>query len=76
MAKEKIDMANLSDHDLASRIAESELRIKKMKFTHVVAPLENPLNIRQLRREIAQLKTERRSRELFPEKHQGAKPTE
>jgi large subunit ribosomal protein L29 len=76
MAKEKIELNNLSDHDLANRIAESELRLKKLKFTHVVSPLENPLSIRALRREIAQLKTEQHSRELFPEKHQATAPTE
>ena len=57
MAKEKLELNNLSDQDLESRIAESELRLKKLKFTHVVSPLENPLDIRELRREIARVKT-------------------
>lgn len=76
MAKEKLDLNNLSEHDLVSRIAESELRLKKLKFTHAVSPLENPLNIRALRREIAQLKTEKRHRELHPGDHHATAPTE
>jgi large subunit ribosomal protein L29 len=76
MAKEKLDLNNLSDHDLESRIAESVLRLKKLKFSHVVSPLENPQNIRSLRREIARLKTAQRARQLHPEDHQPAAPTE
>lgn len=76
MAKEKLNLNDLSDHDLDSRIVESELRLKKLKFTHVVTPLENPLNIRTLRKEIARLKTEQRARELHPENHAATAPTE
>lgn len=76
MAKEKLDLNNLSDHDLEARIAESELRLKKLKFTHVVSPLENPLDIRELRREIARLKTEQRYRELHPSEDRTKAPTE
>ena len=76
MAKEKLELNNLSDQDLESRIAESELRLKKLKFTHVVSPLENPLDIRELRREIARLKTERRYRELHPSESRTSAPTE
>lgn len=76
MAKEKLELNNLSDHDLDSRIVESELRLKKLKFTHVVSPLENPLDIRELRREVARLKTERRYRELHPAEDRTTAPTE
>jgi large subunit ribosomal protein L29 len=76
MAKEKLDLNNLSEHDLETRIAESELRLKKLRFSHAVSPLENPLNIRSLRREIARLKTEQRERQLHPEDHKATAPTE
>lgn len=77
MAKvEKLDLNNLSDHDLEARITESALRLKKLRFTHVVSPLENPLDIRMLRKEIARLKTEQRSRQLHPEAHTATAPTE
>jgi len=48
----------LSDSDLKARIQEDELRLKKLKFAHAISPLENPVSIRGLRREISRLKTE------------------
>ena len=48
----------LSESDLEARISEDELRLKKLTFAHAISPLENPMNIRGLRREIARLKTE------------------
>ena len=50
-------VSSLNESDLAARIKEDELRIKKLKFTHDISPLENPQSIRLLRRDIARLKT-------------------
>ena len=50
--------------DLRARIQEDELRLKKLEFAHAITPLENPMSIRALRREVAQLKTELKKREL------------
>ncbi len=58
------DYRSLDDQALHSMIQEEEVRIKKMKFSHAVNPLENPLTIRQLRRTIARMKTEQRKRAL------------
>ena len=49
---------SLNDSDLAARIKEDELRLKKLQFAHSISPLENPVSIRGLRRDIARLKTE------------------
>jgi len=51
----------LSESDLKARINEDELRLKKLEFAHAISPLENPMNIRGLRREIARLKTQLKS---------------
>ncbi len=51
-------LRNMTDEDLKNRINEDELRIKKLKFAHAVSPLENPMSIRQLRKELARTKTE------------------
>ena len=48
----------LNESDLQARIKEDELRLKKIKFAHTISPLENPVSIRGLRRDIARLKTE------------------
>lgn len=67
MAK-KIDfnkgLKDMSEADLKARIQEDELRLKKLEFAHAISPLENPMSIRDLRRDVARLKTELRTREL------------
>jgi large subunit ribosomal protein L29 len=52
------------DQALANNIADEELRLKKLQFSHAVNPIENPLSIRMLRRRLAQLKTEQTKRQL------------
>jgi len=47
----------MGEADLKARIQEDELRLKKLEFAHAISPLENPMNIRSLRRELARLKT-------------------
>jgi large subunit ribosomal protein L29 len=54
----------LSEGDLKARMSEDELRLKKLEFAHAISPLENPMNIRGLRREIARLKTELKKRTI------------
>ena len=50
-------LQGLSETDLASKIKEDEGRLKKMQFAHAITPLENPMSIRSLRKELARLKT-------------------
>ena len=47
----------MSKENLESRIEEDKLRLKKLEFAHALSPLENPMTIRNLRRELARLKT-------------------
>lgn len=51
-------LKEMSTTDLAARIREDELRLKKLKFAHAISPLESPVTIRLLRKDIARLKTE------------------
>lgn len=57
----KVDFKNslkgLNEADLKAKIAEDELRMKKLSFAHAISPLENPQSIRMLRRDVARLKT-------------------
>jgi large subunit ribosomal protein L29 len=48
----------LNESDLQARIKEDELRLKKLQFAHSISPLENPVSIRGLRRDLSRLKTE------------------
>jgi large subunit ribosomal protein L29 len=55
---------DMSEADLKARIQEDELRLKKLEFGHAISPLENPMSIRDLRRDLARLKTELRKKAL------------
>jgi large subunit ribosomal protein L29 len=54
----------MNEQDLKARIKEDELRLKNLEFAHAISPLESPINIRNLRRDIARLKTELKKKEL------------
>jgi large subunit ribosomal protein L29 len=54
----KKSIQDLNEQDLQARIKEDELRLKKLEFAHAISPLENPMSVRSLRRELARLKTE------------------
>lgn len=50
-------ITELNEADLKLRINEEEMRLKKLNFAHALTPLENPVSIRALRRNLARLKT-------------------
>jgi len=60
----KKSIQGLNEQDLQARIKEDELRLKKLEFAHAISPLENPMSIRALRRELARLKTELKKKQL------------
>ena len=68
MADKKYDfnkgLKDLSVTDLKARIDEDQLRLKKLEFAHAISPLENPMSIRGLRKDVARLKTELKKKEL------------
>lgn len=57
-------LKDLNETDLKARIQEDQLRLKKLEFAHAISPLENPMSIRGLRKDISRLRTELRKREL------------
>ena len=57
-------MKEMSEVDLNARIQEDELRLKKIGFAHAISPLENPMNIRALRKDLARLKKKKKKRKL------------
>ena len=60
----KKSIQSLNVEDLSARIREDEQRLKKLEFGHAISPLENPMSIRNLRREIARLKTELKKKQI------------
>ena len=57
-------LKDLTVTDLKARIDEDQLRLKKLEFAHAISPLENPMSIRGLRKDIARLKTELKKKVL------------
>jgi large subunit ribosomal protein L29 len=57
------EITKLSVEDVKSRIADFSEQLAKMKLTHRVAPMENPIQIRKVRKTIARLHTELTKRE-------------
>ena len=59
MAKKvKTNLADLSQEDLTIHLEEEKARLKKYRFGHAVTALENPMQMRIARREVARLLTE------------------
>ena len=51
------EIISLSKEDLQDKLTEYRKLLSELKMTHVISPLENPLQIKTARRVIARLKT-------------------
>ena len=58
------EIRELSTAELKERAEADVTRYAQMKLNHAISPLENPESLKQLRRDIARMKGELRSREL------------
>ena len=58
------EIKELSNQELLERIDNEKTAIVRMKLNHAISPLENPQKIKESRRTIARLMTERRKREM------------
>ena len=51
------EIQNLSKEDLQDKLDEVQKEYKTLKLNHAISPLENPIQLRMVRRTIARLKT-------------------
>ena len=63
-SKKYIELQSFTDVELTNELRETEHQYRLQKFDHAVKGLENPMDLREIRRDIARLKTEIRKREL------------
>jgi len=63
-SKKYLELQEFSDSDLNNELAETVAQYQKIKFDHAIKGLDNPLTLREVRRDIARLKSEVRRREL------------
>jgi large subunit ribosomal protein L29 len=65
MASEKYkQLQEMSDTDLKTELEGTLSQYQRLRFDHVIKGLENPIGLRDIRRDIARLKTEMRKREM------------
>lgn len=57
------EITKLSVEDLKGRVTYFSEQLAKLKLTHSVAPLENPIQIQKIRKTVARLNTELTKRE-------------
>ncbi len=55
---------NMTDVELESKLKELKSELFNLRFRHASGQLENPLSIRNCKRDIARVNTEIRAREL------------
>ena len=57
------EINKLSKEDLQDKLIESQKQLEELKMTHAISPLENPIQLRNVRRTVARLATELTNRE-------------
>ncbi|EJX03044.1 50S ribosomal protein L29 [gut metagenome] len=58
------EIREIATNELAERIETEVANYNQMVLNHSISPLDNPAQIKQLRRTIARMKAELRQREL------------
>jgi len=62
--KNKESIKDMSTADLQEKLEQNREQLVKMRLNNAVSPLENPIQIRNTRKNIARYLTELRRREL------------
>ncbi len=58
------EIRELSNQELLERIDNEKTALVRTKLNHAISPLENPQKIKESRKTIARLMTEKRKREI------------
>ena len=77
------EVLKLSNEELKEQLVEQKMKYNELKMSHAVSPLENPIQIRSLRRSIARIAATRYMKregsiwiKIFPDKPITKKPLE
>ena len=63
-SKKFLELQEYSDADLKAEIGNTVTQYQKLKFDHAIKGLDNPIQLRDVRRDIARLRSEERRREV------------
>ena len=57
------EVVKLSNEELSEQLIESKKKYNQLKMAHAVSPLENPIQIKAVRKSIARIMTELNKRD-------------
>ena len=60
----QLEIKELSTAELQDKLGETKKSYSDLKMAHVISPLENPIQLRSVRRAVARIATELTKREL------------
>ena len=58
------ELKELSTAELQEKLSDTKKTYADLKMTHAISPLENPIQLRSVRRSVARLATELTNREV------------
>ena len=58
------EIKELNNKEIQERMDAEVSRLERLKLNHAISPLDNPLQIKEVRRTIARFATELRQREI------------
>ena len=58
------EVKELSIDELSEKLLSFQKELSDLKMTHAISPIENPMQIKNLRRTIARIKTELTARSI------------
>ncbi|MFT3752779.1 MAG: 50S ribosomal protein L29 [Paludibacter sp.] len=58
------EIKDLNNKEIQERLAAEQEHLVRLKLNHAISPLDNPLQIKEVRRTIARFATELRQREI------------
>ncbi|MBX6378389.1 MAG: 50S ribosomal protein L29 [Clostridia bacterium] len=66
------ELAELSDAELEKKLQELKEELFNLRFRNATGQLENPMQIRRVKRDIARVKTIQRQRQVSATRAEGA----
>ncbi|MBN1768756.1 MAG: 50S ribosomal protein L29 [Prolixibacteraceae bacterium] len=62
------EIIELTTKEIAERIDAEKDKLNRMRLNHAVSPLDNPMDLKEVKKNIARLKTEMHKRQLTENK--------
>ncbi len=64
MKKKGTELKDLTLVELQDKLQDTRSTLDKLRFNHTVSPIDNPMQLRTRKKEVARILTELRKREL------------